>query len=185
MADRIQTPGFFQNLFLSLIIVFFQLIIVLVCNHLGLDRLLHLFSGTKSEAFTMVNCSVWPSECPEEVAIGQDLFCPDVLCIWVSHLVEWGWEWVTGNQFFPGSRRLAEVCSSCQSCQQGSRFCVLPHRFLPPCTVSISSVYFCLPALLPRSELPPHLEPPEFLLQPAPAFMHCHMLDASLLRWGS
>lgn len=184
MADRIQTPGFFQNLFLSLIIVFFQLIIVLVCNHLGLDRQLHLFSRTKSEAFTMVNCSVWPSECPEEVAMGQDPFCPDVLCIWVSHLVEWGWEWVTGKQSFPGSRRLAEVCSTCQSYQQGTAFCVLPHRFQPPCTVSISSVYFCLPALLPWSELLPHLEPPEFLFQPAPALMHWHMLVANLLRWG-
>lgn len=156
MADRIHTPGFFQNLFLSLIIVFFQLIIVLVCNHLGLGRLLHLFSRTKSEAFTMVNCSVWPSECPEEVAIGQDPFCPDVLCIWVSHLVEWGWEWVTGKQSFPESRRLAEVCSTCQSYQQGTAFCVLPHRFQPLCSFYL----FCLllsacSAALVRTSSPP------------------------------
>lgn len=37
----------------------------------------------------------------------------------------------------------------------------LPHGFQPPCTVSVSCVYFSLPALLPRSEHPsPPVPPP-------------------------
>lgn len=48
---------FYSKIFcLCLKIVFFYLIITLIYDHLEVDRLIHLFSKTKSEALTMVNC---------------------------------------------------------------------------------------------------------------------------------
>lgn len=49
---------FIPKSFLSLIIVYFFLIIVLIYDHLEVDRLIHLFFRTKSEALTGVKRSV-------------------------------------------------------------------------------------------------------------------------------
>ena len=66
----------FQNLFLSLIVVFFCLVFVLICDHQDVHRLIHLFSTTKAEVFIMVNCSSWEShQCLEQGASSQDSPC--------------------------------------------------------------------------------------------------------------